>query len=147
MNLNNIKEGIDKITSNFPLVDSNVTVWLKMDGKEYEVEQFKIQFSQSMDNKGEPQTETKGGQLMLTLTEALPDIFYEWAIKAKQEKNGEVSFKIETGNAPLKIEFYRATCINFTRTMSAHGGLQTNLVLAPERLIINGHEHDNFWTE
>lgn len=143
----NIKDGIEKITSlNFPLVDSNVTVWLKIDDKEYEVEQFKIGFSQSVDHKGEPQTETKGGQLMITLTEALPDRFYEWVINTKQEKKGEVLFKIETGNAPLKIEFFRATCINFTRTSSAHGGLKTNLILAPENLFINGIEHDNFWT-
>lgn len=145
----NIKDGISKAASylNFPLIDSNVTVWLKVDGKEYEIEQFKIGFSQPTDFKGEPQSEIKGGQLMVTLSEALPDSFYEWAIKSKKEKDGQVAFQIQTGNAPLKIEFFRATCINFNRNVSSNGGLQTYLVLSPERLLINGVEHDNFWKE
>lgn len=140
---------LDKIGSifNFPQIDTNVTVWLSMDGKEYEIEQFKIGFSQPMDDKGEPQSETRGGQLMITLTEALPETFYEWAIKSKREKDGAVSFKIETGSAPLKIEFFKANCINFNRSVSDNGGLKTNLVLAPEKLMINGIEHDNFWVE
>ena len=144
-----IKNGINKIASslNFPLVDSNITVWLIIEGNEYEVEQFKIGFSQLVDDKGEPESETKGGQLMITLNEALPDSFYEWVMKSKKEKDGEVSFRVETENAPLRIEFYRANCISFNRTTNAHGGLQTNLILAPERLMLNGIEHDNFWVE
>lgn len=132
---------------NFPQIDSNVTVWLQIDAKEYEVEQFKIGFSQPIDEKGEPQSEIKGGQLMVTLTEALPDTFYDWAIKPRREKNGTVTFKIETGNAPLKIEFVKATCINFNRTVNSSGGLHTNLILSPEKLMINGVEHNNFWVE
>ncbi|WP_203558304.1 type VI secretion system tube protein TssD [Bacteroides sp. 224] len=140
---------LNKIGSifNFPQIDSNVTAWLQMDGREYEIEQFKIGFSQPMDDKGEPQSETRGGQLMLTLTEALPDTFYEWAIKSRKEKDGSINFKIETGSAPLRIDFFRANCINFNRNVNASGGLQTNLILSPERLMINGIEYDNFWIE
>lgn len=43
-----------------------MTVWFKIDGKEYEVEQFKIGFSQPSDFKGEPQSEIKGEQLHCT---------------------------------------------------------------------------------
>jgi hypothetical protein len=132
---------------NFPQIDSNVTLWLQIDGKEYEVEQFKIGFNQPIDDKGEPQSETKGGQLMVTLSESLPDTFYDWAIKSKREKDGTVTFRIETGSAPLRVEFFRANCINFSRRVDSSGGLQTNLVIAPERVMINGVEHDNFWVE
>jgi len=136
----------DKIKDTiFDLVDSNVTVWLKIDEKEYEIEQFKTSFAQPSDFKGEPQSETKGGLIMVTLTEALPDSFYEWAIKSKMEKNGEISFRIKTGNSPMKIDFFRATCINFSRDVSNHSGLKTNIVISSERILVNGIEHDNFW--
>lgn len=131
----------------FDLIDSNITVWLEVDGKEYELEYFKTGFFQPSDFKGEPQSETKGGQIMVTLSEALPDSFYEWAIKSKMEKNGKISFKVKTENSPLVIEFQRATCINFSRDVSSHGGLKTNLILSPEIVTVNGVEHDNFWTK
>lgn len=143
----NLNDGINKAASllKFPLVDSNISVWLLVDGKEYEVEQFKIGFSQPSDHKGEPQAETKGGQLMVTLTEGLPDNFYEWVIKPGMRKDGVVSFKIQTGSAPLRVEFFNAACVNFSRTVNSNEGLQTYLVLSPERLFVNGIEHDNLW--
>lgn len=140
---------LDKATSffNFPQIDSNVTVWLNVDGKEYEVDQFKIGFSQPTDDKGKPQSEIKGGQLMVTLSETVPDTIYDWAIKPNREKDGRVIFKIDTGSAPLRVEFFRAACINFNRNVSSSGGLQTNLILSPDRLMINGVEYNNFWIE
>ncbi|NDV69692.1 type VI secretion system tube protein TssD [Dysgonomonas sp. 25] len=146
----NLKDGLNKAASllSFPLTDSNVTVWLQIDGHEYEVEQFKIGFSQPTDYKGEPQAETKGGQLMVTLSEALPDSFYEWAIKPGLYKDGAVNFKIQTGGAPLWMKFFRAACISFGREVSENGGgLSTRLVISPERIMINGVEHDNLWVE
>jgi hypothetical protein len=129
----------------FPLVDSNVKVYLIVDQREYEVEQFKIGFTQSTDHKGEPQAETKGGQLLIGLTQTVPESMYDWILKPARRKDGEVVFKNQTSSSPLKIEFFNAACINFTREINLAGGLQTNLILSPERLIMNDVEHDNFW--
>ena len=47
-----------------------------LEGKSYEVEDFKISFSQAVDFKGQPQHEMLGGQLYLTLTQAADDNLY-----------------------------------------------------------------------
>ncbi|WP_165042163.1 type VI secretion system tube protein TssD [Dysgonomonas sp. ZJ709] len=139
-------DNIDKLF-NFPHIDSNVTVWFCLDGKEYEVEQFRIGFSQPTDDKGEPETETMGGQVMIILSETVPESIYDWVLKSGIKKNGQIVFKTQTSNAPLRVQFFNASCINFTRTVNGSGGLQTNLILSPERLMINDVEHDNFWVE
>lgn len=53
----NIKDTVSKFFT-FPLVEAGVTLHLIVDQKEYEVEQFKVGFTQSTDHKGEPQAET-----------------------------------------------------------------------------------------
>lgn len=141
-----IKDTLNNFFS-FPLVDSNVSVYLEVGGNEYEVEQFKVGFSQLVDHKGEPQSEIKGGQLILTLTQAVPESIYSWILKPAQRKDGEVVFKSQTGSSPLRIEFFNAACVSLNRQINSSGGLQTNLVLSPERLLLNGVEHENFWRE
>lgn len=140
----NIKDITNKFFS-FPLVDSSVSVYLKVGGQEYEVEQFKIGFTQSTDHKGEPQAETRGGQLMIGLTQTVPQSIYDWILKPAQRKDGEVLFRNQTSHSPLKIEFFNAACVNFTREVNVNGGLQTNLILSPERLLVNDVEHENLW--
>lgn len=138
----------DKIGSffNFPLVDANLSVYLYIDGQEYEVEQFKIGFTQATDNKGEPQAETRGGQLMIALTQTVPENIYGWMLKPGQRKDGEIMFKSRSSSSPLRIQFFNTACVSFNRQVNSSGGLQTNLVLSPERLLLNDVEHENFWT-
>ena len=143
----NLKDAASKGASllGLPFIDANINVYFYLDGREYEVEQFKINFIQPNDHKGEPQNETKGGQMLVVLSQALPESFYTWAIKTKDLKNGLVLFKTESSSMPVRIEFFNTTCISFTRQVNAYGGLQTSLILSPEVVKINGHEHNNFW--
>ena len=137
----------DKVGNFFPQIDSNVTVWLEVDGKEYEVSQFNISFGQSVDHKGQPQNETRGGRMLVTLTEALPENLYRWAMTSSSTKNGKVTFKSKTTSAPLKVEFKNAFCVNFARTVDAYTGLITNLIISPEEIVINGTTFDNRWVK
>lgn len=143
----NFKDAASKTASllGMPFIDANINVYFYLDGKEYGVEQFKINFIQPNDHKGEPQNETKGGQMLIVLTQALPESFYEWAIKTKSLKSGLVLFRTESSSVPVRIEFFNTTCISFTRQVNSFGGLQTSLILSPEMVKINGYEHDNFW--
>ena len=132
---------------NFPRIDSHLKSSLILDGRKYEIELFKIKFSQPIDSKQQPQSEMRGGQMMITLTQTVPDLIYNWAMKPNIQKNGSVVFSIETGSAPLKIEFTNAKCIQINRSVNASGGLRTNLIISPEIIMMNGIEHNNFWIE
>jgi len=129
---------------NFPSVDSDITVWFILDNREYELSQFSISFGQSVDHKGQPQNEVRGGRMMLSLTQTLPDDIYKWAMTSST-KNGEVIFRSKTANAPLKIEFRNAYCTSFERSIEAMVGLTSTLVISPEEITINGIHFDNHW--
>lgn len=133
------------IISTLPLVDGILDVFFIVDNDKYEVEQFKIGFSQEVDHKGEPQAESHGGRLILTLTESLPESFYAWNIENNKFKDGRVYFTTPNSGTVLNIEFFKARCINISRTITVGKGLQTVLVISPEIIKLNGIEHDNCW--
>ena len=63
-----------------PKIDSDLTAWFILDGKEYEMSQFSISFGQSVDHKGQPQDEVRGGRMLVVLTQALPDSMYRLSL-------------------------------------------------------------------
>ena len=136
----------NKIDSFFPQVDTDTNGWLIVDGREYEIDQFNIDFVQSVDHKGQPQNEVRGGKMLVALSETLPDSMYHWAMK-HQSKDGEVVFKSKTGSAPLKVVFRNAHCISLARNVGAYSGLSTGLVISPEKIVINGIDFSNFWVK
>ena len=127
-----------------PRVDSDLTVFLVLDGQEYEVSQFNINFNQQVDYKGQPQDEVRGGKILVGLTQILSDNIYSWAMKSIP-KNGEIAFRSKTTNAPLRIEFFNAYCVNFEREMGESMGLISKLIISPDEILVNGLSFDNHW--
>jgi hypothetical protein len=134
----------DKASSFFPQVDTDVNGWLTVDGREYEICQFDIEIKQWVDFKGQPQSEVRGGQILVVLTETLPESMCHWAMRT-QAKNGEVVFKSKTASAPLKVQFTNGYCMDLVRSTHDKLGLRTRLVISYEKVVINGIELDNRW--
>lgn len=132
---------------NFQMNDSKLDLVLVLDGTEYLVEDFNVSFHQEHDYKGEPQTEMRGGRITVTLSQTVPQDISDWAIKPTIQRSGELKFKKETGNAPLRIQFFNAYCFGLERQMDLIRGIKTILMISPERLLLNDVEHENFWTE
>mgnify|MGYP001436694268 CR=1 FL=1 len=127
-----------------PQIDSDLTAWFILDGKEYEMSQFNISFNQLVDHKGQPQDETRGGRMLIGLTQTLPDSLYRWAMTSTP-KNGEIVFRSKTTNAPLRLEFMNAYCVNLQRQISNISGLNSTLSISPDEILINGISFDNHW--
>jgi len=116
-----------------------------LDGKSYDVEDFKISFSQPIDFKGQPQHEMLGGQLYVMLTEGADDNLYLWAKKETKLKSGSVLFQTDLGMTVLELNFTDAYCIHLGRSINAHTGTTTNLIISPKEISMNGVKHKNYW--
>jgi hypothetical protein len=116
-----------------------------LDGEKYTVDKFNIEFSQPRDYKGQPQHETKGGIIVVNLTQAADDNLYLWAKKSTLTKSGKVLFQSDIGMTILEITFENAYCIDLKREINAFSGTNTSLAISPEVIKMNGIEHNNFW--
>lgn len=128
---------------NLPL--SHINAYFELDGKQYQVERFNINFSQPSDFKGQPQHEIKGGLLNITIPQLADDNLYLWAKKANLLKSGQVLFQTDLGISVLRINFTNAYCVNLSRVIDSRTGSETTIVIAPEIITMNGVEHDNKW--
>lgn len=129
----------------FPL--AHLTAKFIVDGKTYEVEQFRISFVQPTDFKNQPQHELLGGQIFLKIPQIADDNLYLWAKRSVLLKSGVILFQTDLGMTVLELNFTKAYCISLTREINAYNGTSTSLILSPEIVKLNGVEHDNFWPE
>lgn len=130
------------------MLDSEISAAFRVMGQTYEVFQFNIGFAQPTDEKGEPQNEIRGGQLMITLGQAVGDEIYNWALSRWMRQDGEVIFSTETGSSPLKISFKNGYCVHFERVVdNTSGGLRTSLLISSEEVALNGITQNNDWVE
>jgi len=127
----------------FPL--SHIESKFVLEGKTYDVENFKIAFSQPTDYKGQPQHEIEGGQLYITLDESADNNLYLWARKSTLLKSGSILFQTDAGITVIEIEFTDAYCINLTREINAYTGTKTSLLISPKKVKMNGFLHENYW--
>ncbi len=127
----------------FPL--AHLVAHFILDGKKYEIEQFKISFVQPTDYKGQPQHEMKGGQILIKITQIPDDNLYLWAKRSILLKSGQILFQTDLGITVLRINFTDAYCISLSRDINAYNGTSTSLIISPEIVKLNGVEHDNFW--
>lgn len=127
-----------------PQIDSDLTGWFILDGQEYEISQFNIGFGQSVDHKGQPQSEVRGGRVFVGLTQTVPDSIYRWAMSSVP-KNGQVVFRSKTTNSPLQVKFINAYCIDMSRLIAGDRGIVTSLIISPDEILINGISFDNHW--
>jgi hypothetical protein len=131
------------MSSILPLAHLNVKFVL--DGKNYGVEGFTMDFRQPVDYKSQPQHEILGGQMMITLPQAADKSLYAWAKTSTMLKSGTVLFQTDLGMTVLEIKFENAYCIQLLRETTDSTGTKTNMIISPRQVSLNGIEHLNRW--
>ncbi len=125
--------------------DGNVSGTLRLAGaaNAYSIYQFSISFSQDIDEFGEPQSESVGGQMLITLAQLPDNIIMQWAGGARMRKNGEIRFKNETESTTMRIDFENAYCTSLR--IDVDGGSSCSFAISPEKVSLNGELLDNNW--
>lgn len=113
---NKAKDALDKIF-NLPQPEGEITSWMVLDGKEYELRAFVTEFGQATDHKGQPQHEVKGGLLHISLHQVPDDVINHWMIRPTVKKSGEIQFRLSSASTPLCIAFKDAQCVSYEKEM------------------------------
>ena len=123
--------------------DGNISAELRLMGKVYSISQFNVSFSQNIDQFGEPQSESFGGQMLIVIPQ-LPDrAILQWAGGSRVMKSGEVVFRNETETTSLMILFENAYCTCLKQEVS--GGSSSSFTIYPQKISLNGEKLDYEW--
>ena len=127
--------------------DVNLIAELNFLGKVYPVSAFSASLSQSIDEKGEPEGEVRGGKIQLKLSQLPDDLLLRWAGSRWMRKNGELVFKNETGSSPFRVAFTDAACVEFRQETNMGKGSYTSLLISAKELSFNGILMESGWVE
>ena len=129
----------------FPQIDTNINVEFNLDGKNYPVEEFNIDYRQEKDRKGQPQAEVKGGQIFIVVKRLPDNNLYDWAKRSNKTKSGTISFVSQTSGTVLRVDFFNGYCTYLSTEVKESTGVRVGLCISSEKITMNGIKHDNKW--
>ena len=135
------------LASLFGKPDGNVFAQMRLlgSGKTYSLTQFNVNFSQKIDQYGEPQSETFGGQMMVTIPQLPDKVIMKWAAGSRVKNSGEIVFKNETETPFLRIVFSDAFCVCLKQQVNA--GSSCSFTISPRVISLNGEATLENWDE
>lgn len=87
---------------------------LHIDGEEYNVLDFNIDFKQEMDSTCKPTGNTKGGVMKIIIEATQNSLFLSWMLNSDLTKDGKIVFYRRDALSKMKdLTFEKAFCIGY----------------------------------
>lgn len=123
---------------------------LHIDGEEYNVLDFNINFRQDIDTASKPTGNPKGGIINMTLEATNNSLFLSWMLSGDLTKDGKISFYRRDAMSKMKeLKFVKAFCINYHEqfTSTTEIPMKITMELVTKELTFGDAKFVNNWIE
>ncbi|WP_068471609.1 type VI secretion system tube protein TssD [Saccharicrinis aurantiacus] len=113
----------------------------------YELVSCRYSFGQGIDQKGQAQTEVRGGSIEINYGNVPPNELLEWMLKSNDLRNGAIVI-CDANDTPIeKIYFEDAACVDLKikHIKKTHGYTACEFVLQARKIIFESTAHENRW--
>ena len=122
-----------------------IIVRFELEGRQYILEEFDLEFKQDVDAKGRPNSPVYGGLISITFSDIPDEVVNTWMLNPFQRKDGEFRFltndRMIMEGAELQIRFENAYCVGYRKTITPLGtGVLTSLFISPVTIKIGREE-------
>jgi hypothetical protein len=123
--------------------DASANAILTLNGIEYAIDTFRVDFAQSHDYKGKPQREAKGGILHMTFYRTADEQLNYWMFHNKVSYSGTITFSpfSRTETPHVIIKFIQGRCARYSKF--AEGVIGLSIVVTAKKIFINDIDHQN----
>lgn len=121
---------------------------LHIDGEEYNVLEFNIDFKQEKDTTGKPIGDAKGGAIKLIIEASQNSTFLSWMLNSNLTKDGKIIFYRRDALSKMKeLDFKKAFCINYQEqfTSTTDIPMKITLELIAKELTFGDAKFSNNW--
>jgi hypothetical protein len=121
---------------------------LHIDGEEYNVLEFNIDFKQDTDTTGKPIGDAKGGTVKLIIEATQNSTFLSWMLNSNLTKDGKIIFYRRDALSKMKeLDFKKAFCINYHEqfTSTTDIPMKITLDLIAKELTFGDAKFSNNW--
>ena len=145
MSKGKIKEkAAEAVQEALDLNDTSVDAKMLLNGTEYEIEMFNIQFQKDFDYKGEPQREVKGGLIYVTINHVVDEQINNWMFNRGVKHSGAIVFASfsRIASPVIIVEFVNGRCAQYSKSLGTSTVSYTILISA-EEITVNEIDHTN----
>ncbi|EKT3967490.1 hypothetical protein NTJ12_002582 [Flavobacterium psychrophilum] len=121
---------------------------LHIDGEEYNVLEFNIDFKQEKDTTGKPIGDAKGGTIKVIVEATQNSTFLSWMLNSNLTKDGKIIFYRRDALSKMKeLDFKKAFCINYQEqfTSTTDIPMKITLELIAKELTFGDAKFSNNW--
>ncbi|MWB96618.1 hypothetical protein GON26_19825 [Flavobacterium sp. GA093] len=121
---------------------------LQVDGEEFNVLEFHINFTQERDTTGKPNGISKGGNINITIEASKNTHFLSWMINSDLTKDGKIIFYRRDAMSKMKeLTFTKAYCINYHEqfTSTTEVPMKITMELISQNIVFGDATFDNNW--
>lgn len=123
---------------------------LHVDGEEYNVLEFNINFKQDIDTASKPVGTAKGGTINMTIEATQSSLFLSWMLNGDLTKDGKIIFYRRDALSKMKeLTFEKAFCINYQEqfTSTTEIPMKITMELVAKELVFGDAKFFNNWIE
>lgn len=123
---------------------------LHIDGEEYNVLEFNINFKQDIDTSSKPTGNAKGGIIKMTIEATHNSLFLSWMLNGDLTKDGKITFYRRDALSKMKeLTFEKAFCINYHEqfTSTTEIPMKITMELVAKELTFGDAKFSNNWIE
>lgn len=123
---------------------------LHIDGEEYNVLEFNINFKQEIDTSSKPIGNAKGGIIKVIIEATQNSLFLSWMLNSDLTKDGKIIFYRRDALSKMKeLTFEKAFCINYHEqfTSTTEVPMKITMELVSKELTFGDAKFFNSWIE
>lgn len=121
---------------------------LHIDGEEYNVLEFNINFTQEINNSGKPSGKAKGGEIDIIIEASKETGFLSWMLNSELTKDGKIIFYRRDALSKMKeLNFVKAFCIDYHEqfTSTTEIPMKITMKLITKELTFGDAKFSNDW--
>ncbi|WP_163400363.1 type VI secretion system tube protein TssD [Flavobacterium fluviatile] len=121
---------------------------LNIDGEEYNVLEFNVNFKQEIDNTSKPTGNAKGGIIKMVIEATKDTNFLSWMLNGDLTKDGKITFYRRDAMSKMKeLTFTKAFCIGYDEqfTSTTEVPMKITIELAAKELTFGDAKFSNNW--
>ncbi|WP_426485773.1 type VI secretion system tube protein TssD [Flavobacterium sp. 2] len=121
---------------------------LQIDGEEYNVLEFNIDFKQEVDTTSKPTGNAKGGNIKLIIEATQNSLFLSWMLNSDLTKDGKIIFYRRDALSKMKeLTFEKAFCITYHEqfTSTTEVPMKITMELIAKELTFGDAKFSNNW--
>ncbi|MEL1255868.1 type VI secretion system tube protein TssD [Flavobacterium sp. DGU38] len=121
---------------------------LNIDGEEYNILEFNVNFKQEIDNTSKPTGNAKGGIVKMIIEATKDTNFLSWMLNSDLTKDGKIIFYRRDAMSKMKeLTFTKAFCIGYDEqfTSTTEVPMKITIELVAKELTFGDAKFSNNW--